>query len=85
LKAWEKRVAEVRKARAAIQRLREGGRGADLQTARGSFWGVLNAVIEYVDHEFGSDEARLSRALLGDGMHLKLRAFKLVQEEAKAA
>jgi hypothetical protein len=53
--------------------------------SRGTFWGVLNAVLEYVDHHREVKGSRLSYALLGDGMDLKVRAFKLVQEHASKA
>jgi phage/plasmid-like protein (TIGR03299 family) len=85
LRAWEKRVAEVRAARHKIAELRETGKGMLLDGARGTFWGVLNAVLEYVDHHREVKGSRLSYALLGDGMDLKVRAFSLVQDAAKAA
>jgi len=35
-----------------VQELYEGrGRGSQLDSARGTAWGLLNAVTEYVDHE----------------------------------
>lgn len=35
-----------------VQELYEGrGRGSQLESARGTAWGLLNAVTEYVDHE----------------------------------
>lgn len=85
LRAWEQRVAEVHAARGRVSELRESGKGMDLDGSRGTFWGVLNAVLEYVDHHREVKGSRLSYALLGDGMDLKMRAFGLIQEEAAKA
>src|SRR5690606_2702561 len=60
-----------------------GGRGSMLDTARGTAWGALGAVIEYVDHhaQARSDENRFASAHWGPGANLKDRArdiaFKL--------
>jgi hypothetical protein len=85
LRAWEQRVEEVQAARSGISELRESGKGMQMDGSRGTFWGVLNAVLEYVDHHREVKGSRLSYALLGDGMDLKVRAFKLVQEHASKA
>lgn len=84
-KAWENRVAEIQAARKKIKGLRESGKGMELEGSRGTWWGVLNAVLEYVDHHKETHGSRLSYALLGDGMDLKTKAFRLIQEAAKAA
>jgi hypothetical protein len=47
--------------------------------------GALNAVLEYVDHDRAIDGSRISYALLGDGMDLKVKAFAIIHAEAKAA
>lgn len=54
--------------------------GADLVTARGTVWGLLNAVTEYVDHQYRarSDENRLNSAWFGAGKALKDRAFAML-------
>lgn len=85
LRAWEKRVADVREARRKISELRETGKGQRMDGSRGTFWGVLNAVLEYVDHHREVEGSPVSYALLGNGMDLKVRAFELVQEWAAAA
>jgi len=85
LKAYERRLAEVRAARAKISALCETGKGMDLEGSRGTFWGVLNAVLEYVDHHKATKVSPYAYALLGDGMDLKVKAFRLVQDAAKAA
>jgi hypothetical protein len=52
--------------------------------SRGTFWGLLNAVLEYVDHHHKLQDSgcRVPYALLGEGMDLKTRAFALIQKEA---
>jgi phage/plasmid-like protein (TIGR03299 family) len=50
-------------------------KGADLPSAKGTAWGLLNAVTEYFDHERGrSANSRLNYAWLGGGQSLKLTA-----------
>jgi phage/plasmid-like protein (TIGR03299 family) len=61
-----------------VQNLYEGqGQGADLSSASGTAWGLLNAVTEYVDHEkrAKSQEYRLDSAWFGQGATLKQRAL----------
>ena len=53
-----------------VQELYDGkGRGADLASASGTAWGLLNAVTEYVDHErrAKSQEYRLDSSWFGAG------------------
>jgi hypothetical protein len=67
------------KGEAAILSLFAGlGRGADLVSARGTAWGLVNAVTQYVDHESGakSVDHRLDRAFFGTGEDLKNRAME---------
>lgn len=61
-----------------VQSLYEGaGHGADLEAAKGTAWGLLNAVTEYVDHEkrARSSEHRMDSAWFGQGAALKQRAL----------
>ncbi|WP_152224104.1 DUF932 domain-containing protein [Pseudomonas sp. SCB32] len=61
-----------------VQSLYEGrGRGAQLESAQGTAWGLLNAVTEYVDHErrARSNEYRLDSAWFGQGAVLKQKAL----------
>ncbi len=61
-----------------VQALYEGGgRGAELASAKGTAWGLLNAVTEFVDHErrARSQEYRLDSAWFGQGAALKQRAL----------
>jgi len=61
--------------------------GASLPSAKGTVWGLLNAVTYDVDHNkrARSDESRLRSAWLGAGEALKNRAFEKAQKIAVAA
>lgn len=70
----------VRKSRAykRLMDLFEGGQiGADLRSTKGTAWGLVSAVTEYVDHHAGlSDDTRMNSAWFGKGAALKTRAFE---------
>lgn len=53
------------------------GRGAELESAKGTVWGLLNSVTEYVDHErrARSNEYRMDAAWFGQGAVIKQRAL----------
>lgn len=53
------------------------GRGAELEAAKGTAWGLLNAVTEYVDHErrARNNEYRMDTAWFGQGAAIKQRAL----------
>ncbi|SFI22797.1 phage/plasmid-like protein TIGR03299 [Pseudomonas syringae] len=55
------------------------GRGAELEAAKGTAWGLLNAVTEYVDHErrARSNEYRVDAAWFGQGAAIKQRALNI--------
>ena len=54
--------------------------GADLETARDTAWGGLNAVTHYVDHKAPShsDNNRFKSGQLGNGAAMKERAFHML-------
>ncbi len=71
-------VLPNKRAMEKVQNLYEGkGRGADLDSARGTAWGLLNAVTEYVDHErrARSVDYRLDTAWFGHGAAIKQHAL----------
>ncbi|SDV00812.1 DUF932 domain-containing protein [Pseudomonas mucidolens] len=71
-------VLPNKRAMEKVQSLYEGkGRGSDLESARGTAWGLLNAVTEYVDHErrARSSEYRMDSAWFGQGAQIKQRAL----------
>jgi phage/plasmid-like protein (TIGR03299 family) len=68
------------KSLARILALFEGeGMGADLDTAKGTRWGLFNAVTQHVDHEMGrTNDTRLDSAWFGRGNGFKQEAFKIL-------
>ena len=54
------------------------GVGADLSTAKGTLWGAVNAVTQYIDHNSArNQENRLNSAWLGKGNDIKISAMNL--------
>lgn len=53
------------------------GKGSELESAKGTAWGLLNAVTEYVDHhkQARSSDNRLDSAWFGQGAGIKQRAL----------
>lgn len=71
-------IAVNERAIKAVGQLYAGrGKGADLTSASGTAWGLLNAVTEYVDHHrrARSDDHRRDAAWFGQGATLKQRAW----------
>ena len=71
-------VAVNERAIKAVAQLYAGrGKGADLASASGTAWGLLNAVTEYCDHHrrARSDDHRLDAAWFGAGAALKQKAW----------
>lgn len=55
-----------------------GGRGAMLASSRGTAWGLLNSVTEFVDHHrrARSDDHRRDAAWFGQGAQIKQKAWE---------
>lgn len=81
-KAWEANIERIEKAKTTIRDLRDSGKGMHLDGSRGTFWGLLNAILEFVDHHQPIAGSRVAYALLGDGMDLKSRAFREIIKKA---
>ena len=55
------------------------GMGADMASAKGTRWGLLNAVTEHVDHHMGrTDDTRIDSAWFGRGAGYKAKALELL-------
>lgn len=54
------------------------GMGADMASANGTAWGLVNAVTQYVDHErrARSTDHRLDSAWFGQGAAIKAKAYR---------
>jgi phage/plasmid-like protein (TIGR03299 family) len=65
-----------------VATLISNGQGADLRSAKGTAWGLVNAVTEYVDHYQRSKDqgTRLNSAWFGQGAERKAKAFALANE-----
>lgn len=64
---------------ATVRSLYEGGgRGALMASSRGTAWGLLNSVTEFVDHHrrARSDDHRRDAAWFGQGAQIKQRAWE---------
>ena len=71
-------VSRVERALKKVLAMYEGhGRGAELSAAKGTAWGLLCSITEFVDHErrARSQEYRLDSAWFGQGANLKQRAL----------
>jgi phage/plasmid-like protein (TIGR03299 family) len=64
-----------------------GGRGAHLDGSRGTAWGWLNAVTEYVDHDGRghTPDGRLASAWYGKGDTMKNRAAEIAVMETRVS
>jgi phage/plasmid-like protein (TIGR03299 family) len=66
---------------ASVQALYEGGgRGALMASSRGTAWGLLNSVTEFIDHHRRalSEDHRRDAAWFGQGAQIKQRAWEEV-------
>lgn len=77
--------AKQRQVRMTLWGLLDRGKGADLESARGTAWGLYNATAEYVDHHVPSRDSdglpaaqrRWQDSVWGEGSRVKSRAFDL--------
>ena len=76
-------LAQNRRTRRVLDLYWGEGMGADLPSAQGTAWGLLNAVTQYQDHEYGrSINNRLANSWLGGGESVKNRTRKALLEIA---
>ena len=68
-----------RAAKAILAKYAGAGKGAQLESARDTAWGLVNAVTEYVDHDAParSNDNRLASAWFGPNGNLKDKALNL--------
>jgi len=72
-------MADSRSYKKVLELFDGKGMGSDLKAARGTRWGLLNAVTQYVDHERGHNaDTRMTNAWFGDGNRLKSQAEALL-------
>ena len=76
LRLHDEGTLEKSRVYATVKRLYESGTGQDIPGARGTLWAAYNAVTEFVDHERGRDDNRLSSSWFGSGNDLRSKAFK---------
>ena len=80
----DKDIEEQENARAikGIYELYDGkGKGSDLITAKGTLWGLVNGVTEYIDHHRGqSADTRVHSAAFGSGSKTKSKAWSHAME-----
>ena len=77
--ASDDKVRESRGFASVMSLFAGAGKGAMLETSRGTAWGWLNAVTEHVDHHVRArnDENRTASALWGPGDNLKQQAVEI--------
>jgi phage/plasmid-like protein (TIGR03299 family) len=77
--AGEGREREQRSVARTLELFKGLGIGSELSTAKGTKWGLLNAVTQHVDHEWGrSADTRMESAWLGRGNEVKTKALELL-------
>lgn len=85
VRAMDDMTSQQKTTRNNLMDLIETGMGTDLPGVKGTYWGLLNAVTEYVDHKRpsrvgkgkDSDEVRLEAVTWGGGAVMKERAYEL--------
>lgn len=75
----EDEVKESRVVSRVLELFDGAGMGAGLKTAKGTRWGLLNAITQHVDHEMGrTQDTRLDSAWFGRGASFKKDALELL-------
>lgn len=77
----QRREIARQKAVQNIQRLFETGYGSDLKSHKGTYWGLYNAVTQYLSYEKGRDESRLNSLWFGDSAIINAKAFQAAVKE----
>lgn len=79
----QRRQLALAKAEETITRLFETGAGSDLDGAKGTYWGLYNAVTEYLTHEKGrAEDSRLYSCIAGDNVKINQKALDTAIEMA---
>lgn len=74
----ERRELRAKRMVEDITRLFETGKGSDLKSAKGTWWGLYNSVTEYLTYEKGrNNETRLNQLWFGDNTRINKRAFEM--------
>lgn len=63
------------KAYNSIYELYQSGKGQDMESAKGTAWGLLNAVTEHYDHHTRNTKEKVHSKLFGHGNQAKVKAF----------
>lgn len=72
-------LADSRAYKKVLELFDGNGMGSDLPGVKGTRWGLLNAVTQFVDHERGHNaDTRMTNAWFGDGNRLKTTAETLL-------
>lgn len=84
MKAASDAVVDSRAYKKILALFQGGGRGAQAAGVRGTAWGVVNAVTEYVDHhaQARTDSNRLDSAWFGHGNDAKTAAMEIASRLA---
>lgn len=77
----ERRAVAKERITADIMRLFETGRGSELETAKGTVWGLYNSVSEFLSYERGRvEDSRLNSLWFGDAARINQKAMGAAME-----
>ena len=74
-------IAHIPKPRIEVLKRFESGIGSDIPGVKGTKWGLINAVTEYLDHERGRGNSWES-SLFGNGATIRNKAMSLLMAKA---